>query len=126
MDRINQKTPAIAVEVTEAAARYMGRQPKPGLPPGQFDRHAGFELALACPRPGRDDGREGRAPHSATAYEDHAAQSGGGRPDDLIDTKVQFIDDWKRLRPLQPLAERSPGAAAAEVKEAPLDADHRR
>ena len=42
MDRINQKTPAIAVEVTEAAARYMGRQPKPGLPPGQFDRHAGF------------------------------------------------------------------------------------
>ena len=41
------------------------------------------------------------------------AAAGKLSSDALIDATVQFIDDWKRLRPLQPLAERSPGAAAA-------------
>jgi creatinine amidohydrolase len=31
----------------------------------------------------------------------------------LVEATVKFIEDWKRLRPLQPLAERSPSAAAA-------------
>lgn len=42
VDRINQETPAIAVELGEAAAPFMKRVTLPGAPAKTFDRHSGF------------------------------------------------------------------------------------
>lgn len=165
VDRINQETPAIAVEMTEAAAPYMKPQPTPGLPPGQFDRHAGFGetsnslyltpglvdmkavkvapitlpphlkammpkvaagdrtaslLFLAEALKAEDTGkRTSTREMTETGIWSQAdvaganAAAGKLSSEALVEATVKFIEDWKRLRPLQPLAERSPSAAAA-------------
>jgi len=42
VDRINQETPAVAVELGDAAAPFLKHPTLPGYPPDTFDRHAGF------------------------------------------------------------------------------------
>ena len=156
IDRINQETPAIAVDLTEAAGPYL---PKP-KPEGkaQFDRHAGvgetsaglylFPSLVDMSKAGKNEVRlpdhlekalpqvvagdstatrvflaEALKPkqtgkHTSTremtktgvwsVRDTREANVDRGRQEseDFVDACVQFIERWKMLRPLSPIAER--------------------
>lgn len=154
VDRINQETPAVAVELAEAAAPYMKPQPAPGLPPGQFDRHAGFaetsnslyltpglvdmkavkvapitlppHLKAMVPKVAAGDktaslvflaeALKAKETDKQTSTREMTqtgiwseadvskanAAAGKLASDALVDATVMFIEDWKKLRPLQP------------------------
>jgi creatinine amidohydrolase len=154
VDRVNQETAGIAVELGEAASPFLKQRALPGATPGAFDRHAGFEetsesLYLT---PGLLDMSQAKAapltlpPHLAAMIPavtagDRTAQlvflaealkaketgkhtstremtaSGNWTEADLsranadagrievesfTDAAVQFIDTWRKLRPLHP------------------------
>jgi creatinine amidohydrolase len=156
IDRINQETPAIAVELTEAAGPYL-KQRKPEAKK-QFDRHAGVgetsdglylfpnlvdmtkagknevvlpdHLEKALPQVVAGDGTtttvflaEALKPkqtgkHTSTREmtktgvwserdtRDASAERGREESEDFVDASVRFIERWKVLRPVQPMAER--------------------
>ncbi len=156
LDRINQETPGIAVELNEAAAPFLRKENRPEI--AQFDRHAGVgetsvglylfptlvdmskagknEVALpdhlqkTLPQVVAGDGTTARVflaealkpketgKHTSTREmtktgvwserDTREASADLGRQDSeaFVDASVQFIERWKALKPLKPLAER--------------------
>jgi creatinine amidohydrolase len=156
VDRINQETPAIAVELNDAAAPFFQAPKRP--PVNQFDRHAGVDetstglylfpdlvemtkagrnevtlpdhLQKALPQVIAGDDMtttvflaEALKPkdtgkHTSTREmtktgvwserDTHEASAQNGREDSeaFVAASVQFIERWRALKPLKPLAER--------------------
>jgi creatinine amidohydrolase len=156
-DRINQETPAIAVELTEAAAPFL-KPTGPRQPATKFDRHAGVgetsmglylfpnlvemdkagpneitlpedmqkmlpQVIAGDPTATRVFLAEGLKPkatgkHTSTREmtktgpwserdtRDATVERGRERAEAFVNAAVQFIERWKELKPLQPLAER--------------------
>jgi creatinine amidohydrolase len=156
LDRINQETPGIAVELNEAAASFVQKQKQPEIV--QFDRHAGVgetsvslylfptlvdmskagkngvtlpdDLQKALPQVVAGDDTATRVflaealkpketgKHTSTREmtktgvwserDTREASAERGRQDSeaFVDASVQFIERWKTLKPLRPLAER--------------------
>jgi len=154
VDRINQETAGIAVELNEAAAAFAPRSPRTGAPepPKAFDRHGGVsELSntlyltpgLANPRVGRPaqltlkphlqamlplveagdptatlvflaEALKAESKGKGTATRDMTdtgswskldprtatAAIGEAETSAFVGSAVQFIETWKRLRPL--------------------------
>jgi creatinine amidohydrolase len=155
IDRINQETPAIAVELTEAAGTYLRAPPEAKK---QFDRHAGVgetsdalylfpnlvdmrragknevvlpeHLEESLPQVVSGDGTATRVflaealkpkqtgKHTSTREmtktgvwserdtREASAERGREESEDFVNASVQFIQHWKLLRPVQPIAER--------------------
>ena len=170
VDRINQETPGIAVEMHEAVAPFLvaveskGQEKQKHLrdsnkeDEAQFDRHAGVKetstglylfpnlvqmshagnnevilpdhLAKSLPQVLAGDSTATRVflaetlkpkstgKHTSTremtstgvwsARDTRSASAEEGREDSeaLVNASIQFIERWKQLKPLQPLAER--------------------
>ena len=156
IDRINQETPAIAVELTEAAGPYL-KKPTPEAKK-QFDRHAGVgetsdalylfpnlvdmskagknemvlpeHLKKSLPQVVSEDSTvtkvflaEALKPkqtgkHTSTREmtktgvwserDTHEASAESGHEDSeaFVAASIQFIERWRTLKPLKPLAER--------------------
>lgn len=156
VDRINQETSAIAVELGEAAAPFMKRVTLPGAPVNTFDRHSGFgetsdslyltpnlvdmskakaapltmppHLAAMIPKviagdktaelvllaeglKAKDTGkhtstREMTASGNWSEADLSKANAEAGRisNENFTNAAVQFIDEWKKLRPFTPAA----------------------
>lgn len=156
IDRINQETPAIAVELTEAAGPHL-KEPKPEQNK-QFDRHAGVgetsgglylfpnlvemskagknevvlpdHLEKALPQVVAGDSTATRVflaealkpkltgKHTSTREmtktgvwserdtRGASAERGRVESEDFVNASVQFIEHWKVLKPVQPIAER--------------------
>jgi creatinine amidohydrolase len=156
VDRINQETPAIAVELNDAAGPFFQAPKRP--PVKQFDRHAGVDetsaglylfpdlvemskagrnevmlrdhLQKALPQVIAGDDMtttiflaEALKPkdtgkHTSTREmtktgvwserDTHEASEKSGRQDSeaYVAASVQFIERWRALKPLKPLAER--------------------
>ena len=156
LDRINQETPGIAVELNDAAAPFFQEHERPEV--AQFDRHAGVgetseglylfptlvdmskagknEVALpdhlqkTLPQLAAGDATTARVflaealkpketgKHTSTREmtktgvwserDTREASAERGRQDSeaFVNASVQFIERWKTLNPLKPLAER--------------------
>ncbi len=155
VDRINQETSAIAVELGEAAAPFMKREALPGAPVNTFDRHSGVgetsdslyltpslvdmsqakaapltmppHLAAMVPKivagdktaelvflaeglKAKETGkhtstREMTASGNWSEADLSKANAEAGRiaSENFTGAAVQFIDAWKKLRPLNPV-----------------------
>lgn len=156
VDRINQETPAVAVELGEAAAPFLTRTRS--QPAAKFDRHAGVgetssglylfpnlvdmskagpneltlpphlrkmlpeviagdrtatEVFLAEGLKPKDTGKHTSTREMSTTgvwserdTKEASAEQGRAEAEAFVAAAVQFIERWKTLRPLQPLAER--------------------
>jgi creatinine amidohydrolase len=156
IDRINQETPAIAVELTEAAGPFLRQSAK--TEEARFDRHAGIgetsdglylfpnlvdmskagknevtlpdHLEKALPQVVAGDSTATRVflaealkprqtgKHTSTREmtktgvwserdtREASVDRGRQESEDFVDSSVQFIERWKMLRPLPPIAER--------------------
>jgi len=156
LDRINQETPGIAVELNDAAAPFLQEPKQPGKP--QFDRHAGvaetsdglylFPTLVDMTKAGKNEVTlpddlqkvfpevvagdatatrvflaEALKPketgkHTSTRQmtktgvwserdtRDASVERGRQDSEAFVDASVQFIEQWKTLKPLKPLTER--------------------